>query len=104
MGPTGPTGPAGSGCDQPGYTYVADGNFVNVIDPISHEIIAAIEAPFDVAAIGQNAILRLVYLLAADGELAIVDGNDQVITSEVTLPAGDYTNANIAVNPNNQVA
>jgi len=105
-GPTGPTGPTGvgvNGCDQPAYTYVSDGDIVNVIDPITKEVIATIDAPYVVQSMGYDPILRKVYLLSAAGELAVVDDITNTIEEVILLPAGIYFDSAIAVNPNNQL-
>jgi len=101
VGPTGPTGPVGSNCDQPAFTYVLDGDMVNVIDPLTHGIAATITAPFTVAAMGYDPVLHKVYLVSADGRLAVVDGITNTLEDEIMqLPAGDYTGSGITANPN----
>jgi len=103
-GLTGPTGPAGGSCEQPAYTYVRSGEAISVVDPATREIIAGIEAPFPVARMGFDPILRKVYLVSQDGELAVIDGNTNTLEDAVVLlPAGDYTDSAIAVNPNNSL-
>jgi len=104
-GATGPTGPAGSSCDQPAFTYVVDGDVVSVVDPVTHEIISSITAPFPVAGIGYDAMLRKIYLVSDVGDLAIVDGNSNAAVADdlLQLPDGNYEGSSIVVNPNNQV-
>ena len=102
-GETGPQGPAGPSCNQPAYTYAANGDTVYVIDPFTHAASSVIQAPFPVASMGYDAILRKVYLVSATGEVAVINGNSNEIEGEFALPAGDYSASQVAVNPNNHM-
>jgi len=82
---------------------VSDGDFVHIIDPITHVAADTFNAPFPVASMGFDPIYRKVYLLSADGRLAIINAGTNAVGGEITLPPGNYADSGIAVNINNQL-
>jgi len=95
-GPTGPTGP-GMGCAMLSYTFVADGDTITMINPLTHET-NVVTAPFPVAYMAVDPELRKLYIVSADGQFAVFDEPTRTFT-ELALSASDATA--IAVNRNN---
>ena len=106
-GATGATGVTGPGsCTEPAYAYAANPgeNRVEVIDPISHALLAPIPVSGQALSLGADPALRKVYALMPDGTMAVISGSTNTVTDYITLGSGSYSAAvPFAVNPNNHL-